>query len=69
MAAKAITFLVYLVGPWLLSGRFFWSLLLAGVIAGLSAIGYGWPTIQGLGVILLVAGFLRLSGVLPFLPA
>lgn len=65
MEAKASSFLVYLFGAWLTSGRFSYSLLLASVATGLAFLDYGWSAIQWFGVALLIAGFLRVSGLLP----
>ena len=69
MPAKVANVLVYLIGAWLLSGRPLYSILLAGAIAGLSAVEYGWNTIQWVGVVLLVAAFFEGAGVFPYLPA
>lgn len=66
MFAKPANFLVYLVTAWLLSGRFLFSLVFATVIAVLAAVEYGWGTIQLFGVSLVLAVFLRITGLLPF---
>lgn len=68
MYPKAANFFVYLVASWILSGRFGYALVLAGVVAALAALEYGWSTIQLLGVLMVVAAFLRISGLLPFWP-
>jgi hypothetical protein len=66
MEARIANFVCYLAGGWLLSGRFLYPLLLACAMAALAAAEYGWGTIQALGIALLVASFLKISGLPPF---
>lgn len=68
MFPKTANFFVYLIGPWLLSGRLLHSLMLASAVGILAASEYGWGTIQLFGVGLVIVVFLRMSGLLPFWP-